>query len=295
MIRFTTTRYDSAYTGRTQTEGAAMPENSLRKLRREAGFTSARAFAEHIGIPAPTYAKYEQMDDGPDTPMPIKNAWTIADALGCSIDALVGRSASGPDGDSSGALVRRLSALTADNRRLVADFIEIAEKRDAKDRERVRKEIAAKYEPYLGEFVAQFLETFDLGEEDDAVKIIGGEATFRALFKSFVEGRAINVMRDEQEKKFEEARKIYESLGYAVHEEFEPTYSATKVKKGEDGYDEALAEVLQGVKEGFDRYAEFRAKEVVDGVMAAYDEAHPRRERRDGGGNVEYALVRMPE
>lgn len=68
-----------------------MSENSLRQLRRAAGYSSAKIFADIVGIPQPTYARYEQIPDGPDTSIPIKNAWCIADKLGCSIDEVVGR------------------------------------------------------------------------------------------------------------------------------------------------------------------------------------------------------------
>lgn len=267
-----------------------MAENSLRRLRRAAGFSSAKAFAERVGIPAPTYAKYEQIDDGPDTSMPIKNAWAIADVLGCSIDALVGRGTDVPEQSESGVFLSKFEGLSPDNRELVADFLEIVGKRDAQEKERIRAKIAEEYKPYLSEFIAQFLDTIDLGEEKDAMAVLGGEATFRALFKSFVETRAQLVMQDEQGKKFEEARKVYAGLGYAVHEEYGPEgYSATKIDEGEEGYEEALEEVLAGVKEGFDRYAMIKAKEVTDGVMAAFDATYPQT-----GGDVSYYAISMP-
>lgn len=267
-----------------------MAENSLRRLRRAAGYSSAKAFAECIGIPAPTYAKYEQIEDGPETSMPIKNAWAIADALGCSIDALVGRGADVPEQSESGKFLNKFEALSPNNRELVSDFLEVVEKRDAKEKERIRAKLAAEYKPYLSEFVAQFLDMVNLDDKKDAVAVIGGEATFRTLFKSFVETRAQLVMQDEQDKKFEEAKEVYAGFGYAVHEDFGPEgYSATKINEGEEGYEEALEEVLAGVKEGFDRYAKFKAKEVTDGVMAAFDATYPQT-----GGDVSYYAISMP-
>lgn len=268
-------------------------ENSLRMLRRAAGFSSAKAFAESVGIPAPTYAKYEQIDDGPDTPMPIKNAWIIADALGCSIDNLVGRGTDVPENSESGIFLRQFESLSEDGRKFVSEFMEMTAKHEAEAKERRLAEVVARYKPYLNEFLGQFIEKFDHGEGKDVVSLIGGESAFRALFKSFVESRAELVMRDEQDRKFEEAKEVYASLGYAVHEQFSPVYSAQMIRQGEEGYEEALEEVLQGVRESFDRYATFRAKEVVEGVMAAYDAEHPAR--KDGGGNVEYAFIRLPE
>ena len=63
-----------------------MEDNSLRKLRKAAGWPTAKAFSDSIGMAAPTYARYEQSGDGPETAIPMKAAFVIADALGCSHD-----------------------------------------------------------------------------------------------------------------------------------------------------------------------------------------------------------------
>lgn len=44
-----------------------------------------------LGIPAPTYAKYERQPETPDNRIPMGAAWRIADALECSINVVVGR------------------------------------------------------------------------------------------------------------------------------------------------------------------------------------------------------------
>ena len=72
-------------------KGNDSTHSSLRDARKAAGFSSAGKFAETIGIPTPTYARYEMDHDGPNTSMPIANAWKIADALDTTIDAIVGR------------------------------------------------------------------------------------------------------------------------------------------------------------------------------------------------------------
>ncbi len=61
--------------------------STLLQLRRRAGFRSAREYSEHSGIPLPTYARYESNPEK----IPIAQAWAIADDLGCTIDAVVGR------------------------------------------------------------------------------------------------------------------------------------------------------------------------------------------------------------
>ena len=60
---------------------------NLQAMRRRAGFKSAKAFAEHIGMPTATYTKYEQGN----TKLTLLQAWEFADALDCTIDEIAGR------------------------------------------------------------------------------------------------------------------------------------------------------------------------------------------------------------
>lgn len=60
---------------------------TMQALRKRAGFKSAKAFAEKIGINPNTYTQYEQGMSG----MSYETAWDIADALDCTLDALGGR------------------------------------------------------------------------------------------------------------------------------------------------------------------------------------------------------------
>ena len=66
-------------------------KRTLQRLRREAGYRSAKEFAGQIGIPSSTYARYEQSPESPEARIPLKSAWIIADALSCTIDLVVGR------------------------------------------------------------------------------------------------------------------------------------------------------------------------------------------------------------
>lgn len=60
---------------------------ALQKHRKEAGFRSAGAFAEHCGIKTSTYTDYEQGRGS----MSYERAWEFADVLGCTLDSLGGR------------------------------------------------------------------------------------------------------------------------------------------------------------------------------------------------------------
>ena len=60
---------------------------TLQTNRKAAGFKSARAFAEHIGMEVSRYTEYEQGRAG----LSYITAWKMADALECSMDELGGR------------------------------------------------------------------------------------------------------------------------------------------------------------------------------------------------------------
>lgn len=62
-------------------------KTQLQRIRKERGFKSAKAFAEHIGISPRTYTNYEQGI----TSLTLDMAWEFADALECTIDELAGR------------------------------------------------------------------------------------------------------------------------------------------------------------------------------------------------------------
>lgn len=59
----------------------------LQKLRKEAGFDSAKDFADYLGFKRDTYTGYEQGKGM----FSYEKAWIMADALKCSMDELGGR------------------------------------------------------------------------------------------------------------------------------------------------------------------------------------------------------------
>lgn len=108
--------------------GAKRP---LQRLRREAGYRSARELAERLNIPPSTYARYERTPEGPDCGIPLSNAWAIADALGCSIDAVVGRE--DIDRPKETTLDERAARLSRNSRATLDDMLDFLEARDAAD------------------------------------------------------------------------------------------------------------------------------------------------------------------
>ena len=100
-------------------------KRTLQRLRREAGYRSAKEFAEALGIPGSTYARYERAGDGVDCGIPLPAAWQIADALGCSIDLVIGREdidAPEPEG-----IQPRYDALSPEGRALVDSYLSYVE------------------------------------------------------------------------------------------------------------------------------------------------------------------------
>lgn len=62
-------------------------KTQLQRIRKDRGFKSAKAFAEHIGMSKDTYTNYEQGT----RPISLELAWEFADVLKCTLDELAGR------------------------------------------------------------------------------------------------------------------------------------------------------------------------------------------------------------
>lgn len=100
-------------------------KRTLQRLRREAGYRSAKEFAAKLGIPSSTYARYERAGDGADCGIPLPAAWQIADALGCSIDLVVGHGET--DVPSPEGIQPRYDALSPEGRVLVESYLSYIE------------------------------------------------------------------------------------------------------------------------------------------------------------------------
>lgn len=112
-------------------------KRTLQRLRREAGYRSAKDFAEQVGIPGSTYARYERAVEGPECGIPLSSAWQIADALGCSIDLIVGRE--DVDARDAGTIDERVAALTPANQAMLTGFLDYLETLESsKPRRQVR-------------------------------------------------------------------------------------------------------------------------------------------------------------
>lgn len=112
-------------------------KRALQRLRREAGYRSVKDFAEVLSIPCSIYARYERAVEGPECGIPLPSAWQIADALGCSIDLVVGRE--DIDARDAGTIDERVAALSLTNQAMLTGFLDYLESLEAaKPRRQVR-------------------------------------------------------------------------------------------------------------------------------------------------------------
>ena len=125
-----------------------MPSNLL-QLRRRAGFPTAREYCEHSGIPVPTYTRYESNPEK----IPVASAWAIADDLGCTIDAVVGRTDLDEDGGVRGPVQAAYDAMTPKGKDSVDRFIRFIQAEEAAEadrrrsmQERLYEQLATQYE-----------------------------------------------------------------------------------------------------------------------------------------------------
>ena len=159
--------------------------STLQELRREAGYDTAKEFAEELGISPATYSRYEQKPEG----IPTSAAWKLADRLGCSIDAVVGREHISVE-DMRGPQQRFYDGLSRDGRRLMNEFMEFIEQREKKSaasrarRERMRYDNACAN--YLRLFYAELQHQAGTGEIVEFATFQEERARFHVFLKATI-------------------------------------------------------------------------------------------------------------
>lgn len=159
--------------------------STLQELRREAGYDTAKEFAEELGISPATYSRYEQKPEN----IPTSATWKLADYLGCSIDAVVGREHISVE-DMRGPQQRFYDGLSRDGRRLMNEFMEFVDQREKKSaasrarRERMRYDNACVN--YLRLFYAELQHQAGAGEIVEFASFQDERAQFHAFLKATI-------------------------------------------------------------------------------------------------------------
>ena len=229
--------------------------NNIQDLRREAGYRNAKDFAAALGIPASTYSRYESQPES----IPLKQAWAIADFLGCSIDVVVGREHVDADA-MRGDVQKFYDGLSEDGRESMDDYMDYLAHREKKARKRARKESRRRYRDLLERYKTQF-EAAQGGDAPFGLTIVYRDPDDqRATFRSFLERQASAKLESDisvhLEGLEEELREGYLDADGTHH----------------DMREDEIARQLEAERAQLTIEYEPRDREVIDGIMEAYDE-----------------------
>ena len=159
--------------------------SNLLELRKAAGYRNANDFAEAHKIPASTYARYESNPDK----IPMDRAWQLADILGTTIDAIVGRKAPAP-GTARGEVQLEYDGLTPEARALMDEFREFVRQKDERIRARKRREEERPYEALCYQYEQQMLSQMREGAGFGELVAFESAEAARSAFESFLQEQA---------------------------------------------------------------------------------------------------------
>ena len=240
---------------------------TLQQLRKEAGYRTAKDFAEAIEVPPTTYARYDQSPDK----IPLKQAWMIADFLHCSIDAVVGREPIDVD-SMRGDVQKFYDDLSDENQKLFDEFKEFV----ALKEEAIRKKKQDAEDKQYRQFAKYYERLFFQKAEKDAsfgdMLIFKNPEKTRSDFESFLIERARNKREIEIQEYIEDLIVELQDPSpepiYDEHDEFigyeDPEFLT----------DEEMANTLDAARTSITQEYEERDKEVIAKIMKAYDKLH---------------------
>lgn len=157
--------------------------SSLLELRRQAGYATAKEFAQAEGIAEATYARYESSPEK----IPTKAAWKLADRFGVSIDVIVGHA----DVDVTalkGDVQAVFDHLSRQSQASALDYLAFLAKRDEDAARAEREEQQRRYDAVCYRMEQLFLAKLERNDEE--LFAFGTAEELRAAFEEFVEGRA---------------------------------------------------------------------------------------------------------
>ena len=247
---------------------------SIKDLRQEKGYRSAREFADALGIATSSMSRY---DKDPET-IPLKHAWAMADLLDCSIDEVVGR-----ERVTAGAseLQDLYDGLLPETRALMDDFIEFARMKDAAIRRQRKAEEDGKYERLCAFHERAFRQAVYDSAAFGEIVTFGSAEEERAAFERF--------LRDQAAAKRKPGIDLHIE---GLEEEMRGGYidaDGTERHWTEEELQSMLADERAQMDEEYGK----KDEEVIAKVMEAYDRLHARRPI--AGTTIEYFGMRLDE
>lgn len=220
--------------------------SNLLELRKAAGYKNASEFAEAHEIPASTYARYESNPDK----IPMERAWQLADILGTTIDAIVGREAPDP-ACARGEVQLEYDGLTPEARALADELREFVLMKDGKIRERKRREEERPYEALCYQYEQQMLSQMRDGAAFGELVAFDSAEAARSAFESFLREQAAR-------KRSEPATKAQEIVDNQTIEKIMAAYDRTHGEFEEAGLRVMWSSVDARVALGYDSVADGR-------------------------------------
>ena len=157
--------------------------SGLQELRKRAGYRTARDFAEAMGIPFTTYARYESSPEK----IPLAAAWRLADEFGVSIDVIVGRNEPASVKER-GEVQLRYDALAPEFQSSLDDYLDFLAAKNANMSKRKAEAERRRAEALCARLDSLFLAELDRNEPGVALSATAAE--LRERFKQYLERRA---------------------------------------------------------------------------------------------------------
>ncbi len=159
--------------------------SNLLELRRAAGYKNSNDFALAHKMSVSTYARYESNPDK----IPMGAARQLADIFGTTIDAIVDREAPDP-ACMRGEVQIEYDGLTPEARQLADELREFVLMKDAKIRERRRREEERPYEALCYQYEQQMLSELRDGAAFGELVAFDSAEAARTTFESFLREQA---------------------------------------------------------------------------------------------------------
>lgn len=228
---------------------------SIKDLRQEKGYRSAREFADALGIAPSSMSRY---DRDPET-IPIKHAIAMADLLECSVDEIVGRT---PITSGHNELQEFYDGLLPETRALMDEFIEFARAKDEKARRQHKADDDRKYDDLCRYYQRMFYETAYEGARFGELVAFSTPKEERAAFEGFLSEQAAAKRKPGIDLHCE-----------GLEEEMRGGYidaDGTEKHWSEEEIQSMLADERSQMDEEYGK----KDEEVIAKVMQAYDRLH---------------------